>query len=93
MKVDPRRNGIAEATPFPENIPMLFYQCRLCDGTFLHILTHKFGSISLDEDTQYNQRQDITHINPCPGREMDSLPFIGLRHELLKSPTIPAGAE
>ena len=23
-----RRNGIAEATPFPENILMLFYECR-----------------------------------------------------------------
>lgn len=29
-----RRNGIAKATPFPENILMLFYECRPQDSSF-----------------------------------------------------------
>lgn len=41
-----RRNGIAKATPFPENILMLFYECRPYESDFFttHIDFRKFSA-------------------------------------------------
>ena len=57
------------------------------------LITHKLGDISLNEYDEYNQRQDIAHINPGPCGKMNSLPFIGLRHKFLKAPSVTAGAK
>lgn len=57
------------------------------------LIPQKLGGISLNEYDEYNQRQDIAHINPGPCGEMNSLPFIGLRHKFLKAPSVTAGAK
>ena len=69
-----------------------FCSCQIHFFNYL-LIPQKLGGISLNKYDEYNQRQDIAHINPGPCRKMNSLPFIGLRHKFLKAPSVTAGAK
>lgn len=69
-----------------------FCSCQIHFFNYL-LIPQKLGGISLNKYDEYNQRQDIAHINPGPCGEMNPLPFIGLRHKFLKAPSVTAGAK
>ena len=55
--------------------------------------SHKLTPVSLHKDKEYDQWQNIRHINSCPFRELDSFSCICLFTELLPSPAIAARTE